>query len=241
MKPQSAKDRLIVALDVSTREEAIASMEALKDHVGMFKIGLELFTSCGTALFADARERGARVFFDCKLHDIPNTVSGACKAAVRHGVDLFNLHASGGSAMMKAASKAVAEAAGDGPRPSLIAVTVLTSMNAETLSTELKVSTPLAEMVTYLANLAKDSGLDGVVCSALEASAIRKACGKDFMIVTPGIRPAFAALDDQSRVVTPADAIKYGADYIVVGRPILRHADPPYAAAKVVEELEKAL
>lgn len=234
-----AKERLIVALDVSSKAEAIRLIELLKDEVGMFKIGLELFTSCGTELFAVAKQHNAKVFFDGKFHDIPNTISGACRAAVGHGVELFNLHAIGGSAMMKAASDAVKQAHGDSkaPRPALIAVTILTSMDARTLRDELKVELPLDQMVPYLAKLAQDAGLDGVVASALEAQSIRKVVGEDFLIVTPGIRPAFASTDDQSRIVTPAQAISNGADYIVVGRPILKHASPVEAARLVVAEL----
>ncbi len=240
----TGKDRLIVALDVSSEAEARALIEELCDEVGVFKCGLELFTSCGTSLFALAREYRVKLFFDAKFHDIPNTVAQASRAAVSQSVDIFNLHATGGSAMMEAAAKATAEAYQDllkveptATKPALIAVTILTSMTAQTLSDELNVSLPLEKMVTYLAQLAQKSGLDGVVASAQEASAIRENCGDDFLIITPGIRPSWAEANDQARIVTPRDAIARGADYIVVGRPIVKASDRVAAARKIVEEL----
>jgi orotidine-5'-phosphate decarboxylase len=240
MKRQlSPKDRLIVALDVPSAAEARALIAELRDEVGVFKCGLELFTSCGTEIFTMARECGVKIFFDAKFHDIPNTVAQACRAAVKNGVDIFNLHATGGQAMMEAAARATAEQHAEvgGTKPALIAVTILTSMSAEALKNDLKVSLPLNEMVPYLASLAKASGLDGVVASAQEAESIRQVCGDDFLIVTPGIRPAWAEANDQSRIVTPRDAIARGADYIVVGRPIVKAANRVEAARKVVEEL----
>lgn len=250
MKRQlAAKDRLIVALDVSTEAEARALIEELKDEVGVFKCGLELFTSCGTTLFTLAKEYNVKLFFDAKFHDIPNTVAQACRAAVKQSVDIFNLHASGGRAMMEAAARASAEtykelkAAGAlSPHalanpPALIAVTILTSISKEELRQELKVETALEKMVPYLAQMAKQCGLDGVVASAQEASAIRETCGDDFLIITPGIRPKWAEANDQSRIVSPADAIARGADYIVVGRPIVKAKDRRAAARLIVEEL----
>lgn len=240
----TAKDRLIVALDVSSEAEARALIEELRDEVGVFKCGLELFTSCGTSLFALAREYGVRLFFDAKFHDIPNTVAQACRAAVNQSVDIFNLHATGGSAMMEAAAQATAAAYQEllkaepkASKPALIAVTILTSMKADTLSDELKVGLPLEKMVPYLAQLAKKSNLDGVVASAQEATAIRETCGDDFLIITPGIRPSWAEANDQARIVTPRVAIARGADYIVVGRPIVKAKDRVVAARKIVEEL----
>ncbi|MBP6746999.1 orotidine-5'-phosphate decarboxylase [bacterium] len=240
----TGKDRLIVALDVSSEAEARALIEELRDEVGVFKCGLELFTSCGTALFAIAREYRVKLFFDAKFHDIPNTVAQACRAAVSQSVDIFNLHATGGSAMMVAAAEATAVAYQEllkvepnASKPALIAVTILTSMTAKTLSEELNVSLPLDKMVTYLAKLAQQSKLDGVVASAQEATAIRESCGDDFLIITPGIRPSWAEANDQARIVTPRDAIARGADYIVVGRPIVKAPDRVAAARKIVEEL----
>lgn len=236
----SPRDRLIVALDVDNFQEAERLVELLKNEVGMFKIGLELFTACGPALFEMTARAGVKVFFDGKFHDIPNTVAGACRSAVKHRIDMFNLHALGGAKMMQAAARAVKEAElpdKQALRPALIAVTILTSMDEKTLAEDLKVSQPLKKMVPYLAGLAQGAGLDGVVASAQEASLIREAVGDDFLIVTPGIRPAFAKSDDQSRIVTPGDAIARGADYIVVGRPILKAECPVDAARRVVAEL----
>lgn len=238
----AARDRLIVALDVSTLAEASALIEELAEEVGMFKFGLELFSSCGTALFELAERSGIKLFFDGKFHDIPNTTAQASRAIARQKVAMFNLHATGGSAMMQAAAAAVKETASElGIQPpALIAVTILTSMKAETLASELKVSLTLEQMVPHLARMAQDAGLDGVVASAKEASAIRQACGPDFLIVTPGIRPSWAASDDQARIVTPKDAIAGGADYIVVGRPIVRAENRVEAARRIVAELEQS-
>jgi len=246
----TAKDRLIVALDVSTMAEARALMDELSSEVGMFKAGLELFSACGTEIFAAAEETGAKLFLDSKFHDIPNTVAGACRAVVAHGPALFNLHALGGRKMMDAAKAARDEAfetleqEGGGKsslhKPTLIAVTILTSMNAAELEGDLKVTMPLTEMVLHLAAMARDCGLDGVVASAHEASAIRDLCGQDFLIVTPGIRPSWSEANDQSRIVTPGDAIARGADMIVVGRPITNARDKKDAARRIVAELEGA-
>jgi orotidine-5'-phosphate decarboxylase len=237
----AARDRLIVALDVSTLDEASALIEELAGEVGMFKFGLELFSSCGTALFELAERSGIKIFFDGKFHDIPNTVAQASRAITRQKVAMFNLHATGGSAMMQAAAAAVKQTASELIQPpALIAVTILTSMKAETLASEIKVSLPLEQMVLHLAKMAQDAGLDGVVASAKEASAIRQACGPDFLIVTPGIRPSWAASDDQARIVTPKDAIAGGADYIVVGRPIVRAENRVEAARRIVAELAQS-
>lgn len=237
-----AKERLIVAVDVSSLDEARSLIDELSGEVGMFKFGLELFSSCGTALFELAEAAGIKVFFDGKFHDIPNTVAQAARAVTRQKVAMFNIHATGGSAMMSAAAAAVADSAamsGQSLRPALIAVTILTSMKAQTLAEELHVSLPLDKMVPHLALLAKDAGVDGVVASAQEAASIRQACGPDFLIVTPGIRPTWAGGDDQARITSPKDAIAGGADYIVVGRPIVRAAARVDAARRIVAELEE--
>jgi orotidine-5'-phosphate decarboxylase len=241
----SAKDRLIVALDVPDLEAARSAMQLLKDDVGMFKIGLELFTACGVVLFDLARELGVRVFFDTKFHDIPNTVAQASGAATRHGVNMFNLHALGGRAMMEAAARAVCDSVKDAHlRPALIAVTILTSTSQDQLRADLCIDDPpLEQMVLHLARMACDSGMDGVVASAREAKAIRAAMADhdQFLIVTPGIRPAWSVANDQVRIVTPADAIADGADYLVVGRPIMAAADKKSAARRIVDEMEQAL
>ncbi len=238
------KDRLIVALDVSTLDEARAIVKDLREHIGMFKMGLELFAAAGVALFDMMKDEGINVFFDGKFHDIPNTVAQASRNVTSHGVGMFNVHATGGSAMLKAAVEARNQAVVDcglDRKPLLIAVTVLTSISSDTLKSELKVNEDVLEHVTGLAQLAKSSGLDGVVASAKEASAIRNSCGKDFLIVTPGIRPQWASTDDQHRIVTPAQALRDGADYLVIGRPITAAKDRSDAVKKVLEEMESGL
>lgn len=244
-KDLSARDRLIVALDVPDLASARSAMHLLKDDVGMFKIGLELFTACGVVLFDLARELGVRVFFDTKFHDIPNTVAQASGAATRHGVNMFNLHALGGRTMMQAAAQAVLDNATDATmRPALIAVTILTSTNQDQLKADLCIDDPpLEQMVLHLARMACESGMDGVVASAREAKAIRSALADrdEFLIVTPGIRPSWSVANDQVRIVTPADAIADGADYLVVGRPIMAAQDKKAAARKVVDEMEQAM
>jgi len=237
------RDRLIVALDTSSLDEARAMVNDLKEVVSFFKVGLELYWHAGTRLFDLIEETGVQVFFDGKFHDIPNTVAGAARNVTRHQVRMFNVHATGGSKMMEAAAQASAETAKETgkPRPILIAVTVLTSLSEKELAGELSVPVPMTEHVLDLARLAKTSGLDGVVASAREARPIREALGEDFVIVTPGIRPAWSASDDQSRIVTPARALEDGADYLVVGRPITRAGDRKDAARRILDEMEQAL
>lgn len=247
---KTAKDRLIVALDVSSLDEARSIIEQLREDVGLFKVGLELITASGLELFELMRKERVNLFYDIKLHDIPNTVDRSVRNITRHGVMMFNLHASGGSAMMKAAATACTQTyeemkAGKGSnvpseKPLLIAVTVLTSISEDVLKNEIGVGSSPLDHVTNLAKLAKESGLDGVVASAREAASIRAACGAGFKIVTPGIRPSWAEANDQSRIITPADAIANGADYLVVGRPITSAKDRRNAARKVVEEMESA-
>lgn len=249
---KTAKDRLIVALDVSSLDEARSLIEQLRDDVGLFKVGLELITASGLELFELMRKEQVNLFYDIKLHDIPNTVDRSVRNITRHGVMMFNLHASGGSAMMKAAATACAQTYEEmkkqppsgssvpSEKPLLIAVTVLTSISEEVLKSEIGVQSSPLDHVTNLARLARESGLDGVVASAREAASIRAACGKGFKIVTPGIRPSWADANDQSRIITPADAIANGADYLVVGRPITSAKDRRDAARRVVEEMESA-
>lgn len=210
---------LIVALDFNTQEQALALVEQLDPTWCALKIGSEMFTHFGSDFVRDLVRRGYRIFLDLKFHDIPNTVARACRAAADCGVWMVNVHASGGSKMMQAASNAVREYGNK--RPLLIAVTVLTSMSAGELP-EIGLAGTLDEQVERLAKLARDSGLDGVVCSAHEVPAIKALCGDAFLTVTPGIRLKGDALDDQSRVVTPEEAVALGSDYLVVGRSITR-------------------
>lgn len=229
-------DKIIIPLDVDSAEKAVELVELLKDDVGAFKVGLELVNAAGFGVFDRIRAAGAaRVFYDCKLHDIPNTVAGAARAIARMGVWLFNVHCSGGLAMMKAAKEAISEASAQPPK--VIGVTLLTSIDQAMLNEELGVAGEVARHVERMAVLAKEAGLDGVVASPHEIELIRRACGPDFLIVTPGVRPAGADIGDQKRVMTPKEAVQRGADYLVIGRPITKADDPRAAARAIAEDL----
>jgi orotidine-5'-phosphate decarboxylase len=236
------RERLIIALDVSSMDGAMRSVDLLGGSARWFKVGSQLFTSCGKEVVARIKSAGFKVFLDLKFHDIPATVSLAGISAADMGVDLFNVHASGGSKMMKATMDDVSAhcARAGKPRPSIIAVTVLTSMTSVDLNEIGAPDTP-DDQVIRLARLAKASGLDGVVASPLETRLIREKVGDGFLIVTPGVRPTWAGKDDQSRVKTPAEAIKEGADHIVVGRPILKATNPADAAKRVLDEIATAM
>ncbi len=227
---------ICVALDTPSLEKALALAAALAPHVGSVKLGMEFVAANGPDGIRAVVKTGAKVFVDLKFHDIPNTVAGAVRETAKLGASILNVHATGGSAMMKAAADALGNA---NPRPKLIAVTVLTSMTAEDLAA-LGISAMPLEQVVRLAKLAKASSLDGVVCSPQEITAIRAACGKDFLIVTPGVRPAGADLADQKRVMTPGEAVRAGADILVIGRPITGASDPVAAAAAIAAECEAA-
>lgn len=240
---RTAKDRLIVALDVSTEHRARELVEALRGIVGMFKIGSQLFAEAGPKIVSEIVTSGNGVFLDLKFHDIPNTVSLAAVAATRLGVSIFNVHASGGLEMMRRTADAVSEVTSkEGlKRPSVIAVTVLTSSDAAMLS-EVGISSEPETQVRRLSLLAEASGMDGVIASAHEVAIVRSAVkSPGFLIVTPGVRPAGAVLDDQKRVMTPAQAIRAGADYIVVGRPITSAKDPIESAGQILDEMESGL
>lgn len=239
------RDRIFVALDVETLDDASALLDRLDDAVTGVKIGSQLFTAAGPAAVELAHKRGYRVFLDLKFHDIPNTVAGAVRGATRLGVFMLNVHASGGAAMMRAAAEAAAQAARDFgvARPVCLAVTVLTSLDRRALERELGVPASVDAHVLRLADLAREAGLDGCVASPQEIGRIRLALGSRFAIVTPGIRPAGgapASSDDQKRVATPRMALAAGADYLVIGRPITGAPDPRAAAAAIVAELESA-
>ena len=238
----SAKQRLIFALDVDNLEDARNWVAKLQGQVGVFKIGKQLFTRCGPEVVRLVQDGGCDVFLDLKYHDIPNTVAMAGLEAQRLGVRMFNVHALGGFEMM---AKLVAEIdrvspRGNPDRPILLAVTILTSSTEETLR-RVGIDRPIQVMVAKLARLAKDAGMDGVVASPKEVGLIRDACGDGFLIVTPGVRPAFASQDDQKRVTTPGDALRSGADYLVIGRPISAAADPALAADMILQEMQEAL
>jgi orotidine-5'-phosphate decarboxylase len=227
------QSRVIVALDYPHAAPALEFARRVRPQDCRLKIGKELFTAAGPALVETLVKQGFDIFLDLKFHDIPNTVAGACKAATQLGVWMLNVHASGGRAMMEAAHAAVGEGAN---RPKLIAVTLLTSMGAREID-EVGLAGDAAGAVRRLAKLAQASGLDGVVCSAQEAAMLRGECGKDFCLVTPGIRPASASKDDQQRVMTPAAAVAAGADYLVIGRPVTQAQDPVATLASINQEI----
>ncbi len=239
------RSSLIVALDFDSLSTALKFAEKIGDLVGMFKVGSQLFTTAGPEAVRQLAKLGADIFLDLKFHDIPNTVAGAVLAsAALPGVQLVNVHALGGSKMLHAAAQAVSAGVPMGAdRPRLLAVTLLTSMDAKAVR-EVGIGGPPNSRVVKLAKLSQKAGVDGVVASVQEAKAIRKACGREFLIVTPGVRPkekgAEPKKDDQARTATPREAIRAGADFIVVGRPILTAADPRAAAQEIVDEIAAA-
>lgn len=239
---KKTKKKLIVALDIDDLSRAQELVKELKDSVGLFKVGHQLFTRSGPSAVAMVHEEGGRVFLDLKYHDIPNTVKNAVEAAVALNVAMLNVHASGGSAMMQAAAEAArskAGALGINP-PIVLGVTVLTSLSDADLA-HVGITSSVVEEVPRLAKLAHFSGLNGVVASAQEIALIRKVCPKEFVIVTPGVRPTKAGEDDQKRTLTPSQAILAGADYVVIGRPILKASDPKTAAQKIVNDMAGTL
>jgi len=243
MNPEAAAERLILALDVERPEKARELFSALREVTKAFKIGSQLFTAAGPQFVRELVEAGARIFLDLKFHDIPNTVAAAGIEAARLGVFMFNVHASGGSEMMRRTADAVGEVCvrENLRRPKVIGVTVLTSSDAGTLA-ETGIEAGPEQQVTRLARLAEAAGLDGVVASPLEIAAVRGSVKEsDFLIVTPGVRPAGAAMDDQRRVLTPAEAVRAGASYLVVGRAVLNAPDPVRAARAVAKEMKESM
>lgn len=232
-----SNSRVIVPLDFPDAAQALALCERLSPESCKLKIGKELFTHAGPQLVIHLQDAGYDIFLDLKYHDIPNTVAQACKAAAELGVWMLNVHASGGRNMLEAAKEAIDTAS---HQPLLIAVTVLTSMSEQDLQ-EIGVSRPLEEQVMHLAGMTRQAGLDGVVCSAQEAARLQQALGSDFCLVTPGIRPATASSDDQKRIMTPAEAIRAGSHYLVIGRPITRADDPLAALEAINNEVANSL
>ena len=230
-------DRIIIALDVQTKDEGIALVSRLRD-AKTFKVGLELFTAEGPTLFRKLKALRKTIFLDLKLHDIPNTVAGAVRSAFKHGVQMMTIHASGGREMMAKAAEVAREAARETgrPKPVLLGVTVLTSLKGDDLEA-VGMGSDVASQVLRLAGLAKAAGMDGVVCSPREIEVLRKEYGRELVIVTPGIRPVWAAAQDQKRIMTPAEAVAKGADYLVIGRPITGAPSPNEAFLRIVEEL----
>ena len=240
MKKEHARRRLCLALDVDCLDDAVKVAKLLKSKVGIFKIGSQLFTKEGPKAVEVIRKCGGEVFLDLKYHDIPNTVANSVRMAVQLGVYMLNVHASGGSQMMRAAVEGLEEGCqkNNARRPILLAVTVLTSISGTVLSEEIRVGSDIKDQVKHLAKMAQVSGINGVVASPQEISIVRESCDNDFVILTPGIRPSWGATtDDQKRVTTPAEAIRLGADYIVIGRPILQSSDPVLAVERVLSEM----
>jgi len=235
------ENRIIVPLDVATETEAIALVEQLP-QVSFWKVGLELFVSSGSGILSVLKERQKRIFLDLKFHDIPNTVAGACRAAAAYGVDLITIHAVAGRSALKGAVAAVQEGAeGAGyPPPNLIAITLLTSLNSRDLAFDLKIPLELPEYTLQMALLAQEAGLQGAVCSPQEVEQLRRVCGDDFVLICPGVRPSWAKAGDQKRSMTPAAAIKAGADYLVIGRPITAASDPIASWERICKELTTA-
>jgi orotidine-5'-phosphate decarboxylase len=236
---QRPRERLIVALDVSSASQALRMTEKLRGHVGVFKVGSQLFTAEGPAVARQLVALAEKVFLDLKFHDIPNTVHAAAREAARMGVTMLDVHASGGRKMMEAALEGSREGSSGRDRPLVLAITVLTSLGTHDLA-PIGVKGDAETAAIRLARLAQVAGLDGVVASPLEIAAIRRTCGPNFLVVTPGIRLATAVADDQTRIATPEQAIRAGADYLVVGRLITAAEEPALAADAIVAEMEKA-
>lgn len=234
-----AKDRIILALDVDSEERALNLVEKLQPHVGLFKVGLQLYNSVGPDIVHKIHGLGGQVFLDLKFHDIPNTVGAVSRVIAGLGCLMFNVHCAGGRAMMDAAAGAVKEEKEGISRSRVLGVTVLTSLSQAQVNDELGISGTVQDTVVRWAVLASDSGLDGVVASPREVKAIREKCGPDFLIVTPGVRPTWAGTQDQKRVTTPREAVDSGSDYLVIGRPITAAPDPVAAAQRIIAELEE--
>ncbi|MEE9175891.1 MAG: orotidine-5'-phosphate decarboxylase [Thermodesulfobacteriota bacterium] len=230
----SARDRLIVALDVDTQKEAEALVEKLSEFVGVFKVGPRLFTRCGPKIIDFVKEKNSRVFYDAKFYDIPSVVKKAAQASAEMGVDLLTLHTLGGSEMMEAAVEGIRS---ENSQVDVLGVTLLTSLSSRILKEELGIERNLTEEIIHLAGLARKAGLDGVITSAWELEELRRNFGSDFILVVPGIRPLRSAKFEQRRVSTPKEAIEKGADFLVVGRPILNSHDPVEITKRILTEM----
>ncbi len=242
-KPIFAKDRIVLALDFESLEDAEKYVIMLKDYVGFFKIGLQLAFSAGMDAVSMVKKHGAKVFFDGKFNDIPNTVAKASAALLKKGVDFFDINAAGGSKMMTTTSRLCRETAKKLgiPKPTILAVTMLSSFGQKTLSEELSIKDNIEQYGIHLAKIAKESEIDGVIASASEAAIIRKELGEDFLIMCPAVRPSWSVVNDQLRAVSPSEAIRAGVDYLIIGRPITSHDDPVAAAKLIVNEIDDAL
>ncbi|PIQ86063.1 MAG: orotidine-5'-phosphate decarboxylase [Candidatus Omnitrophica bacterium CG11_big_fil_rev_8_21_14_0_20_45_26] len=239
-KKKKRSDQIIVALDTADLKWAKKLVKLLHKRIRLFKVGKELYTAWGTEAVKAVRWEGGHIFLDLKFHDIPNTVAGAVREATKQNVFMMTVHTMGGSQMLEAARRAVEETVRRKRvkrRPKLMGVTVLTSINEHELKSELWIERPLQKTVLHLAEMADRAGLDGVIASGRELAVIRRHLGKDLLVVTPGIRPAWATKGDQRRIMTPQKALSLGADYLVIGRPITAAKDPLEAAEKVIEEI----
>ncbi len=235
----SPKERIVLALDLDSDMDALAIVDELKGSVGMFKVGHQLFTAYGPDIVRRIIARGGKVFLDLKYHDIPNTVAKAAAEAVKLGSSIFNVHALGGRDMMQAAAESARETADKlrVPVPVVLAVTILTSMDEKSLRRELKITRSLQREVNHLARMAQRAGMSGVVASPQEIKMLRRSVRGAFVILTPGVRPAWAGKDDQKRIMTPGEAVAAGADYLVVGRPVLKSEDRKAAVEKILQEI----
>lgn len=235
------REKLIIALDIADRKVLEEKLAILAPRISWVKVGMELFYTFGPEIVRFLNDKGLKVFLDLKLHDIPNTVERAAAALTRLKVAIFNVHTLGGSEMMKRAAEAVKNTAARErlPSPKVIGVTILTSINAQVLRDELGIQSPMEKQVLHLARLAQQAGLDGVVTSPLEVGRIKKICGEDFLTVVPGIRPVWSAPNDQVRILTPKMAVREGADFLVVGRPVLNAPDPAAAVGRILKEMEE--
>lgn len=242
-KPITANERIILALDVDDLKEAEKLVLELKDYVGFFKIGLQLFTSYGFSAIKMVKDNGGKVYCDLKFHDIPNTVSNACSNLIKHNIDFFNLHLQGGSKMVSQVVKTAKETskALDVEPPTILGVSLLSSFGQRTLTEELGVEKNIEDYIMQLTKIAKNNGLDGVIAGASEAKKIRKEFGEDFIILCPATRPTWAAVNDQVRVDTPTEAINSGVDFMVIGRPITDAQDKIAAINLIIEEINSAL
>lgn len=240
---KNPKDRIILALDVEQKEEAISLIKELKDYVGVFKIGLPLYINSGPDIIKIIKEEGKEVFFDGKFHDIPNTVAKSCANLVKLGVSFFNLHITGSSKMISSAVKATREAAKEMgiEKPKILGVTLLSSFGQKTFTEELGYSANMDEYVMRMAKIATLSGMDGIITSASDMPKIKAEMGKDVILVCAATRPTWSVIDDQVRIVTPRDAIKSGADYLVIGRPVTLAENKQSAAQMIIDEIEEAI
>ena len=242
-KPTTAKERIILALDVDDLDEAEKLVTELKDYVGYFKVGLQLFTSYGFSAIKMIRDHGGKVYCDLKFHDIPNTVSHACSNLIKHNINFFNIHLQGGSKMVSQVVKTAKDTAKslEIDPPTILGVSLLSSFGQRTLTEELGVEKNIEDYIIQLTKLAKDNGLDGIVAGASEAKRIRQEFGEDFIILCPATRPTWSAVNDQVRVDTPAEAIRAGVDYLVIGRPITGATDKIAAVNLIIDEINSAL